>query len=95
MPPELVPMPSSEVEAYVTAVVGARQWARDAHDLRVLADHADGTGPIIDSQADVGGYPPSVERTRAFDERLWDLDTMTPLSADALRGRRSPLALAR
>jgi pectate lyase len=84
MPPGLVPMPSSDVEAYVTAVVGARPWDRDAHDLRVLADHADGTGSIIDSQADVGGYPASVETTRAFDEALWDLDTMTPLSADAL-----------
>ena len=37
--------------------VGARPWERDAIDARILNDALTGTGRIIDSQDEVGGYP--------------------------------------
>src|SRR5690606_16318560 len=84
MPPNVTPMPSSAVEQHVLAYAGARPWDRDAHDRRVLADVRNGTGRMINTQADVGGYPPSVANTRPFNPEHWDLDTMMPVSAEAL-----------
>ncbi|MCB1209340.1 MAG: hypothetical protein KDK97_08440, partial [Verrucomicrobiales bacterium] len=52
-----LPEESAEVAtARVMAEVGASH-VRDAVDLRVLAQAANGTGGLIDSQADVGGWP--------------------------------------
>ncbi len=73
-----------EVEAYVLKNVGARPWDRDGHDVRVLADTAEGRGEIIDSQEEVGGYPKVEPTRRAFNPKLWDLATMTPRSDKAL-----------
>jgi penicillin V acylase-like amidase (Ntn superfamily) len=52
--------PTGALQAYelVLAGAGATRPARDAVDLRVVADVRDGTGRIIDSPSDVGGYPP-------------------------------------
>jgi hypothetical protein len=77
-------LPSSRVEASVLAEAGARPWDRDTHDVRVLADAAEGRGGIIDSQDDVGGYPEVLASQRAFDASLWDLNDMSPRSSEAL-----------
>jgi pectate lyase len=77
-------LPAAEVENWVLANAGARPWDRDAHDVRVLADAAEGRGKIIDSEAEVGGYPEVEPTRREFDPDLWDLETMAPRSPDAL-----------
>lgn len=63
---------------------GARPWDRDAHDVRVIADAAEGRGRIIDSEQEVRGYPVMAETRRAFDPALWDLETMQPRNPSAL-----------
>ena len=69
--------PSGEVEAWVFAEAGARPWARDAIDQRILQEVRDGTGRIIDDEREVGGYPTLTPTRRAFVEADWDLATMT------------------
>ncbi|MFN7054034.1 polysaccharide lyase family 1 protein [Hyphomonas sp.] len=91
LPDGLPILPAVAVERYVLANAGARPWDRDAHDVRVFANAAEGRGDIIDSQNQVGGYPKFEPTYRAFDPALWDLETMLPLSPEALdasaRGR--------
>lgn len=82
-------LPASAVQQYVLRNVGARPWDRDVHDVRVLADTAEGRGAIIDSQEDVGGYPEFDEVYRSFDPEEWDLTTMTPKSMDVLGAESS------
>jgi len=82
--PGLDILPVGEVETYVLANAGARPWDRDTHDVRVLADAAEGRGGIIDSQAQVGGYPEQAETQRPFDADLWDVQTMAPIAEEAL-----------
>ena len=41
----------------IRANVGARPWDRDAIDTRIVDLALSGSGAIIDSEADVGGYP--------------------------------------
>ncbi|MDQ8756945.1 pectate lyase [Sphingosinicella sp. LHD-64] len=73
-------LPANQVETHVLRYAGARPWDRDAHDIRILFDVAEGRGEIIDDEAAVGGYP-EVEPTRApFVEADWNLDTMEPRS---------------
>ena len=84
MPPGVTPRPASSVEQWIHQNVGARPWDRDEHDKRVLNDHLKRTGRMITSQDQVGGYPANVVRSRPFNPDLWDLDTMTPLTAAAL-----------
>ena len=83
-PAGLEALPATEVENWVLANAGARPWDRDGHDVRVLADAAEGRGKIIDSEAEVGGYPRVEPTRRAFDPALWDLETMAPRSPAAL-----------
>lgn len=79
VPDALRVMSPRDVERYVLKNAGARPWDRDKHDVRVLADTAEGRGEIIDSQDQVGGYPKVTEPTRrAFNPDDWHLDTMTP-----------------
>ena len=84
LPEGLPVLAPQDVEKFVLANAGARPWDRDGHDVRVLADVAEGRGHIIDSQAEVGGYPVMEETRRAFDPALWDLGTMLPKSPEAL-----------
>lgn len=56
---------------------GARPWDRDPIDARIVADVRKGTGRIIDSEQDAGGYPVRPETCAAFIETDWNLDTMT------------------
>ncbi|MEX2126345.1 MAG: hypothetical protein WD795_20800 [Woeseia sp.] len=84
-------LPASEVEEWVLQNAGARPWDRDPHDIRVLADVAEGRGKIIDSETEVGGYPDPEPTRRTFEPSDWYLDTMTPNSPEVLddsaRGR--------
>jgi hypothetical protein len=83
-PEGLTAIPATEVEAAVLTTAGARPWDRDGHDVRITADAAEGRGAIIDSEQEVGGYPRMEASRRAFDPSLWDMDTMVPLSPEAL-----------
>jgi pectate lyase len=71
------PMRAADVQDSVIKNVGARPWDRDHTDSRILADTIEGRGKIIDSEAEVGGYPTQVPTTQHFDESQWDLRFMT------------------
>jgi hypothetical protein len=60
----------------VLKTCGARPWDRDLIDARIVADVRNGTGKIIDSEQDVGGYPVRPETRAPFIEADWNLDTM-------------------
>lgn len=69
--------PSDQVEAWVMAEAGARPWARDVVDQRILEEVRSGTGRIIDDEREVGGYPVMAETRRPFVEADWDLANLT------------------
>jgi len=50
-------LPVDQVKEEVLKSVGARPKDRDAVDQRIIKDVREGTGRIIDTQADVGGWP--------------------------------------
>jgi len=79
-PAGLIVIPAAEVETHVLRFAGARPWDRDAHDLRVLFDVAEGRGTIIDDEKEVGGYPQQAMTRAPFVEAEWNLDTMEPRS---------------
>lgn len=83
-PDGLVAMPARDVQRYVLANAGARPWDRDAHDIRIIADVAEGRGRIIDSEEQVRGYPVHAETRRPFNPEDWDMRTMIPLRPDVL-----------
>jgi hypothetical protein len=71
--------PSEQVAAWIEAEAGARPWARDDVDRRILAEVRSGGGRIIDDETEVGGYPVSTPSQRAFREADWDMTTLTRL----------------
>ena len=71
-------MPSIKVETELLAKAGARPWDRGGEEIRVLNFIAEGRGRIIDSEAEVGGYPVIKPSSAPFVEADWDLATMTP-----------------
>jgi pectate lyase len=81
---DLPVMSSNDVESALLKSVGARPWDRDYHDVRVLADIAEGRGQIIDSQDQVGGYESIKPSRKAFDPSLWNIQTMEPKSLEVL-----------
>lgn len=84
LPDGLPVLAPEDVERFVLANAGARPWDRDGHDVRILANAAEGRGEVIDSQSEVGGYPKMTPSARPFEPALWDLETMLPKSAEAL-----------
>lgn len=56
-PAGLQPLPANEVLDFVVRHAGARPRDRDAIDNRIIQDLLNREGRIIDSQAQVGGYP--------------------------------------
>jgi hypothetical protein len=79
MPAAIEPRAASAVTEAVLAHAGARPWDRDTVDRRLVDEVRSGGGRIVDSEADVGGYPPAAPATRrAFVEAEWDLATMQP-----------------
>lgn len=77
-------MPAEQVQLSVLTNVGARPWDRDADDVRLLADVAEGRGEIINSEQDLHGYPQQKESRRPFNEADWNLQDMTPKRRDLL-----------
>ena len=82
-------LPAQAVERWVLENAGARPWDRDHHDIRLLADTAEGRGRIIDNEAEVGGYPDMPVTRRPFEPDDWHLETMTPRSPDVLDASHS------
>jgi hypothetical protein len=62
--PSLVIKKSEDVKSWVLSYAGARPRDRDNVDLRIINDVKNGTGRIIDSQDDVGGWPPLANKVR-------------------------------
>lgn len=62
--------------ARVLETCGAWAWARDPIDARIVGDVRKGTGRIIDSESEVGGYPVRPETRAAFVESEWHLASM-------------------
>jgi hypothetical protein len=83
-PGDLTAMPAVDVQRYVLTNAGARPWDRDGHDVRVIANVAEGRGEIINDQDRVGGYPHPAQTRRAFNPDDWNLDDMSPRTAAAL-----------
>jgi len=72
--------PADQVETDVLRNAGARPWDRDADDLRITFDVAEGRGHVIDDENEVGGFRPQKVTHAPFVESEWDLDTMEPKS---------------
>ncbi|MDC7683546.1 pectate lyase [Asticcacaulis sp. BYS171W] len=68
-PTGLVVRPAAQVEASVYKNVGSRPWARDPIDARIIADAKSGRGKLIDSEAEVGGYPQRTATRRTFNTK--------------------------
>jgi len=84
-------LPVRDVETSVLATAGARPWARDAEEIRVLFFVAEGRGEVIDDEKEVSGYPKVKEVVRApFVEGDWDLATMEPKS-ELYPGQTAPM----
>ena len=66
-PTGFIPQESSTTKVDIIINVGARPSDRDTVDKRVINDVAHGTGMIIDSQEDVGGWPVLAENYRIPD----------------------------
>lgn len=74
-------LPVRDVETSVLASAGARPWARDAEEIRVLFFVAEGRGAVIDDEKEVSAYPKVAPPVRApFVAADWDLATMEPRS---------------
>ncbi|HEV7690902.1 MAG TPA: pectate lyase [Hyphomonadaceae bacterium] len=60
----------------VLAGCGARPWDRDPIDARIIADVKNGTGRIVNSEQEAGGYPVRAETHAPFKDAEWNLETM-------------------
>ncbi len=78
LPPGVQLREAVDVQEAVIAHAGARPWDRDDIDRRIVANVIEGRGAIIDSEAEVGGYPVVPEVRAPFVEADWDLDTLEP-----------------
>jgi hypothetical protein len=66
-PEAFQPMDAYENIGLVLTHAGARPGERSAEDARIVQSLIDGTGSIIDSQDEVGGYPEYDSTARAID----------------------------
>ena len=60
-------LPADQVKEAVLGKVGARPKDRDPVDERIVKEVREGTGKIIDTQADVGGWPELKRNERKLD----------------------------
>jgi pectate lyase len=81
--PGLKPLPAAAVQEHVTRNAGARPWDRDAIDQRIVRQALDGTGRVINSEQEVGGYPAQKETRQPFNPADWNLEGMTRRDATA------------
>ena len=73
--PELIKvMPSKDVKDNLLNNAGARPWARDEVDIRLVNEIREGKNRIINGEDEVGGYPNTPSTFRSFDPSLWGLD---------------------
>jgi hypothetical protein len=56
-PSGMEPLPAEEALYEVLRTVGPQPGRRTSHNARIVRDVANGTGEIIDSEKEVGGYP--------------------------------------
>ena len=77
-------MAARDVQVSVLASAGARPWDRDARDVLLVAEVAEGRGEIIDKEEQVGGYTRQAETRKPFNPDDWDLRFMTPLRPEVL-----------
>lgn len=80
LPANITILSSIDVQDAVIKTVGARPWDRDAIDVRIVADTIEARGGIIDSEADVGGYPTQAPTRAVFNAAEWDLRYMTRIN---------------
>lgn len=66
-PEGFTPLPPNGTAEHVLSHAGARPAARDAIDRRIVETVRSGGGRIIDSQAEVGGYPAPEPTRRSLD----------------------------
>jgi hypothetical protein len=79
LPAGLAIRPAADLARELPPLVGARPWARDPLDARVLADMAQGRGKLIDSELENAlGYPRHAPTRRVFNADAWNLDDMSP-----------------
>jgi hypothetical protein len=72
-------IPANKLEDQIYFSVGARPWARDPIDFKILSDVAEGRGEIINTQEqNYIGYPKYAPISKAFDESQWNLLDMSP-----------------
>ncbi|HPR32538.1 MAG TPA: hypothetical protein PLK12_10595 [Prolixibacteraceae bacterium] len=74
-------IPCRDVKDVVLEAAGARPWNRDPIDARIVQSAIDGTGKIINSEAEVGGLPFYPPTEAPFFVEEWNLDYMLPLMA--------------
>ena len=77
-PAGLVAIPAEQVQQWVLQNAGARPWDRDANDVQLISDVAEGRGNIIDSEDDLHGYPVQKPTSRPFVDADWNLDDVSP-----------------
>ncbi|MDC6170921.1 pectate lyase family protein [Paucibacter sp. XJ19-41] len=79
LPPGLQALPAERLEAELMLAAGARPWARDAIDFKLLSDVAEARGQIIDSESqNAAGFPRHAPTRRRFDPADWHLQDMSP-----------------
>ncbi|MDR7271591.1 hypothetical protein J2X20_004259 [Pelomonas saccharophila] len=79
LPAGLAIRSAADLARDLPALVGARPWARDPLDAKLLADMANGKGRLIDSEVENAlGYPRHAPTQRAFKPEDWNLDDMSP-----------------
>jgi len=79
LPPDIRIQRASTLEDELPLAVGARPWARDPIDFKLLSDVAESRGKIIDSELENAmGYPRYKPTSRAFDPAAWNLADMSP-----------------
>ena len=76
-PEGLEAQPASNVKNSVLKNAGAFPWNRDDVDKRIITEVQCGTGRIIDSEMEVGGYPFYEPVFKKFEIEEWDLHTLT------------------
>lgn len=83
-PDGLVPLAAKDVVGYVVKHAGSRPGDRDETDKRIIREFQERKGRIIDSQDDVGGYPPRTATTRRLGVPEKDIDAWLDAFAKAL-----------
>jgi len=78
-PAGLTPLPAAQVREDVARNAGARPWDRDPIDERIVQSAREGTGKIINSENEAGGYPTRKHSTASFNPAEWNLDDLQKL----------------